>query len=178
MPGLRLQLDQKGPAPQPWLLTCFLCTQELILAVRSSTICDSYVCNILLPACRPHQLEKVMIVVPGLNSLPGILNLTATTLERILSACPNLKKIGNLLSWKLQRSILVDFIVFNTECLIKKKKLISATYLFKINTERNAVSHHGSQRIFFFMFNVSACTVPRDGTVRYCTRYIHSVPIS
>jgi hypothetical protein len=49
-------------------------------------------------------VEKVMIVVPGLNSLPGILNLTATSLERILASCPNIKKIGNLLSWKLRRS--------------------------------------------------------------------------
>jgi hypothetical protein len=44
-----------------------------------------------------------MIVVPGLNSLPGILNLTATSMERILAACPNIRKIGNLLSWNLRR---------------------------------------------------------------------------
>jgi hypothetical protein len=44
-----------------------------------------------------------MIVVPGLNSLPGILNLTAASMERILAACPNIRKIGNLLSWNLKR---------------------------------------------------------------------------
>ena len=51
------------------------------MAVRSSTICDGYVCNTLLPACRTQLIEKVMIVVPGLNSLPGILHLTATSLH-------------------------------------------------------------------------------------------------
>ena len=55
------------------------------MAVRSSTICDGYVCNTLLPACRTQLIEKVMIVVPGLNSLPGILHLTATSLHHILA---------------------------------------------------------------------------------------------
>lgn len=85
--------------------------KELILAVRSSTICDNYVVNTLLPACRSTQaVEKVMIVVPGLNSLPGILNLTATSLERILTACPNIRKIGNLLSWKLQSEDILELL--------------------------------------------------------------------
>lgn len=82
--------------------------KELILAVRSSTICDGYVCNTLLPACRTQLIEKVMIVVPGLNSLPGILHLTATSLHHILAACPNLRKIGNLLSWKLQSEDILE----------------------------------------------------------------------
>jgi hypothetical protein len=50
-----------------------------------------------------------MIVVPGLNSLYGILQLTATTLHHILTACPNIRKIGNLLSWKLQRCLYIEY---------------------------------------------------------------------
>ena len=44
-----------------------------------------------------------MIVVPGLNSLPGILKLKINTVHALMHLCPNLRKLGNLLSWDVDK---------------------------------------------------------------------------
>jgi len=75
--------------------------RELILAVRSHVITDHYLCS-LLADCSLTGLEKVLVVVPGLNSIPGILHLHTLTLQTLLHTCPNLRKVGNLLSWSIQ----------------------------------------------------------------------------
>jgi len=74
--------------------------KELILAIRSNVIKDSFIID-LIRGHRLSELEKVFLVVPGVNSLPGILNLTEQTVDYLINNCPNIKKIGNLLSWKL-----------------------------------------------------------------------------
>ena len=51
--------------------------------VRSPLISDTYVQR-LVTDCQLVKLQKILFVVPGLNSLPGILNLA---------------KLGNILSW-------------------------------------------------------------------------------
>ncbi len=43
--------------------------QELILAVRSSTINDGYVCNTLLPACHPQVRGVILRKFPTHSQL-------------------------------------------------------------------------------------------------------------
>jgi len=75
--------------------------RELIIAMRSSVITDQYICT-LIENNHLRGLEKILIVVPGLNSLPGILKLHEHTVQTILNYCPNLHKLGNLLSWSIE----------------------------------------------------------------------------
>ena len=77
-----------------------------------------YICS-LIENNHLSCLEKILIVVPGLNSLPGILKLHVRiitlqngdkvyfccqehTVQTILNFCPNLHKLGNLLSWSVE----------------------------------------------------------------------------
>ena len=72
--------------------------RELIVAVRSNMINDNYVQR-LVTVCQLEQLQKILFVVPGLNSLPGILKLTINTVHALMHLCPDLNKLGNILSW-------------------------------------------------------------------------------
>jgi len=80
---------------------------ELLIAIRSKMISDHYVQR-LVSDCELFALEKVMIVVPGLNSLPGILNLKVNTVHALMHLCPNLSKIGNLLSWDVDKEDVLE----------------------------------------------------------------------
>ena len=59
---------------------------------------DTYVQR-LVTECQLEKLEKILFVVPGVNSLPGIIKLTINTVHAFMHLCPNLNKIGNILSW-------------------------------------------------------------------------------
>ena len=72
--------------------------RELIVAVRSPLISDTYVQR-LVTDCQLVKLQKILFVVPGLNSLPGILKLTINTVHALMHLCPDLAKLGNILSW-------------------------------------------------------------------------------
>jgi len=72
--------------------------RELIVATRSNMINDTYVQR-LVTECQLEKLEKILFVVPGVNSLPGIIKLTINTVHAFMHLCPNLNKIGNILSW-------------------------------------------------------------------------------
>jgi len=91
----------------PFLLRNTSGLRELILAVRTSTITDTYL-NQLIAQCRLTELEKVLIVVPGLNSLHGIIQLTSTSVHQLLHCCPRLSKVGNLLSWSVEKEEVVE----------------------------------------------------------------------
>eukprot|EP00088_Acartia_fossae_P064964 TRINITY_DN7_c0_g1_i1.p1 TRINITY_DN7_c0_g1~~TRINITY_DN7_c0_g1_i1.p1 ORF type:complete len:610 (+),score=121.82 TRINITY_DN7_c0_g1_i1:53-1882(+) len=74
--------------------------QELILAIRSSVINDTYILDLLK---KPNLagLEKFLVVIPGMNSIMSTISLTDKTLNFILNNLRSLKKVGNLLSWSL-----------------------------------------------------------------------------
>lgn len=76
--------------------------KEMILAIRSKTINDSFIKD-LIKTNHLTGLEKLLLVVPGVNSIPGILDLTENTVEYVIKNCKNIKKLGNLLSWKIER---------------------------------------------------------------------------
>jgi len=82
---------------------------ELVLAVRSLAIDDHYVQRLILD-CELFQLETVMIVVPGLNSHRhrGILRLGVNTIHSLMDLCPNLRKLGNLLSWCVDKADVLE----------------------------------------------------------------------
>lgn len=77
--------------------------KELIIALRSYIVSDDYICGLLID-CQLQQLEKLLIVVPGLNNLPGVIPLTMQTVDFVLDFCPAMKKLGNLLSWDVLKS--------------------------------------------------------------------------
>lgn len=51
--------------------------------MRSSTLDDLYVCD-LIERSNLTNLDKLLIVVPGLNNLPNILKLTTSTFNFVL----------------------------------------------------------------------------------------------
>jgi len=91
----------------PYLLRNAKELTELLIAIRSNLINDYYVQR-LITDCELFALEKVMIVVPGLNSLPGILKLKVNTVHALMHLCPNLTKIGNLLSWDVVKEDVLE----------------------------------------------------------------------
>ena len=111
----------------PYILRNALDLKELIIAVRSCTINHKHI-STLLQDCKLSKLEKLLIVVPGMNSLPNILNLNMNTVYFVIDYCRNLKKLGNILSWTLEEEIVMlnDFLEeisesnFNIEILNKK----------------------------------------------------------
>jgi len=109
----------------PYLLRNAKELTELIIAIRSNVINDYYIQR-LVTDNELFNLEKVMIVVPGLNSLPGILKLKVNTVHALMHLCPNLTKLGNLLSWDVDKeeSLEVEQMVaelnYNIEVVNKK----------------------------------------------------------
>lgn len=76
--------------------------REMILAIRSRTINDAFIKD-LIKTNNLTGLEKLLLVVPGVNSIPGILELTENTVEYVINNCRNIRKLGNLLSWRIER---------------------------------------------------------------------------
>ena len=74
--------------------------QQLIIALRSYFINDDYLCDLLMQR-ELCALTKLNIVVPGLNNMPNVIPLTMRSLNFIMHFCPQVKSIGNLLSWNL-----------------------------------------------------------------------------
>eukprot|EP00090_Calanus_glacialis_P047559 TRINITY_DN9938_c0_g1_i3.p1 TRINITY_DN9938_c0_g1~~TRINITY_DN9938_c0_g1_i3.p1 ORF type:complete len:181 (-),score=53.86 TRINITY_DN9938_c0_g1_i3:29-571(-) len=109
----------------PYLLRNAKELTELIIAIRSNVINDYYIQR-LITDCELYELEKIMIVVPGLNSLPGILKLKVNTVHALMHHCPNLTKLGNLLSWDVDKeeALEVEQVVaemnYNLEVVNKK----------------------------------------------------------
>jgi len=91
----------------PYLLRNAKELTELLIAIRSHLINDHYI-QALVTDCELFNLEKVMIVVPGLNSLPGILKLKVNTVHALMHLCPQLTKIGNLLSWDVDKADVLE----------------------------------------------------------------------
>jgi len=109
----------------PYLLRNAKELRELIVAIRSNVINDYYIQS-LVTDYELFGLEKIMIVVPGLNSLHGILKLKVNTVHALMHLCPNLKKLGNLLSWDVapEEAMEVEQVVaemnYNLEVVNKK----------------------------------------------------------
>lgn len=74
--------------------------RELIVAVRSPVINDKFVQKLLK---KPNfsEIEKILLLIPGVNSIKSTLKIHDETLEYIINNCKKIKKIGNLLSWSL-----------------------------------------------------------------------------
>lgn len=102
-----LQIQHLPEFILPYLLKNSHNLKELIIAVRTATITDAYLYQ-LLTEFDLNQLEKIVIVVPGTNSVKGTIALSNTSLEYLLFFCPNLTKIGNLLSWKVEEKEIED----------------------------------------------------------------------
>lgn len=98
-----LSISNMPPYVLPFILKNSRDLNELILAVRSSKITDDFIRELLLEA-NLCQLRKLLIVVPGLNNLSYVLGLTLDTVRFALGFCPNLNKIGNLISWSVDRN--------------------------------------------------------------------------
>ena len=81
--------------------------RELIVAVRSNIINDNYVQR-LVTVCQLEKLQKILFVVPHRNSLPGILKLTINTVHTLMRLCPDLNKLGNILSWTVASEELAE----------------------------------------------------------------------
>ena len=76
---------------------------ELIIALRSYVINDDYICGLLID-CSLYKLEKLLIVVPGVNNLPGVIKLTMHTVSFVMDFCATMKKLGNVLSWDVSKT--------------------------------------------------------------------------
>jgi len=82
--------------------------KELIIGIRSNIINNQFIGNIL---CRPNlaEIEKILIMIPGNNSIPGTLNtVTEVTVDYILNNCRYVNKLGNLLSWNVKDEYKID----------------------------------------------------------------------
>ena len=86
--------------------------RELILAARTSTLTDPFMRS-LVTRHGLHGLEKLLVVVPGLNDIGGALDLTADFASFAVDCMPRLRKIGNLISWRVGRD---DLFVLETDC--------------------------------------------------------------
>ena len=86
--------------------------RELILAARTSTLTDKFM-KYLVASVGLRSLEKLMVVVPGLNDIPGALDLTADFASFAIDSMPRLRKLGNLISWSVGRD---DLFVLEADC--------------------------------------------------------------
>jgi hypothetical protein len=84
----------------PYILRNANGLKELIVAIRCYIITDEFICNLLID----HDLrclEKLLIVVPGVNNMPNVIPLTLRTVSFVLEFCQNMKRLGNIMSWTL-----------------------------------------------------------------------------
>lgn len=98
-----LALTFVPPYVLPFMLRNAQSLKELKIALRSYIIYDDYICGLLID-CDLYQLEKLLIVVPGCNNLPGVIPLTMQTVNFVWDFCPRMKSLGNLLSWDVLKS--------------------------------------------------------------------------
>ncbi|HIE83057.1 MAG TPA: hypothetical protein EYQ00_04060 [Dehalococcoidia bacterium] len=70
------------------------------MAVRCYILTDDYIRDLLV-RCDLRLLEKLLVLVPGLNNMPNIIPLTPNVAYFALEFCPKLKRLGNLLSWQI-----------------------------------------------------------------------------
>eukprot|EP00088_Acartia_fossae_P025026 TRINITY_DN25880_c0_g1_i1.p1 TRINITY_DN25880_c0_g1~~TRINITY_DN25880_c0_g1_i1.p1 ORF type:complete len:309 (-),score=44.53 TRINITY_DN25880_c0_g1_i1:316-1242(-) len=90
--------------------------KELLLAVRSAIINDSNMIQLFNQCPLLQGLEKLMIVVPGVNSMQGILELTECFVNFVNVNCPRIQKLGNLLSWRLDKIFVDELLQAVQEC--------------------------------------------------------------
>ena len=76
--------------------------RELIIALRCYFMEDDYFCNLLIQR-NLQALTKLIICVPGLNNLPAVIPLSMKSVHFVLDFCLEIKTIGNLLSWTLNK---------------------------------------------------------------------------
>jgi len=107
-------IDTNFPTSLLYFLLRNAALTELILALRSEIVQDSTLIP-LFQKINTQEFEKVLICVPGNNSMPGIINLTENFVNCVNIHCPNLKKLGNLLSWKVNPEYVDEL-----ECSIKE----------------------------------------------------------
>jgi len=107
-------IDTNFPTSLLYFLLRNAALTELILALRSEIIQDSTLIP-LFQKINTQEFEKVLICVPGNNSMPGIINLTENFVNCVNIHCPNLAKLGNLLSWKVNPEYVAEL-----QCSIKE----------------------------------------------------------
>ena len=100
--------------------------KELIIAQRTNLLNDSFVRN-LIQTHRLFKLEKILLLVPGKNVIKNQLDLTSATLDAILALCPNIRKIGNLLTWRVDLETCMTYkaqnIQYDLELMYKEMKI-------------------------------------------------------
>ena len=101
---------------------------ELKIALRSYIVSDDYICGLLIDCCL-YKLEKLLIVVPGINNLSGVIKLTMRTVEFVMDFCTGITSIGNVYSW--------DVLTHPESEFVKLKKKINDEHL-----ELNLINRH------------------------------------
>ena len=86
--------------------------RELIVAARTSTLTDSFMRS-LVTQHGLRGLEKLLVVVPGVNDIGGALSLTTDFASFAIDCMPRLRKIGNLISWTVGPE---DLLVIQRDC--------------------------------------------------------------
>ncbi len=72
---------------------------ELILPLRAPEVMRSDAALNLIHQCQLVNLTKLLLVLPGLNDMPGAFNLSLDFLRWLLDYCKNLNKVGNVFVW-------------------------------------------------------------------------------
>ena len=75
--------------------------KEFILAVRFDGLNDAFLRSTLVDNDL-RGLEKFLVIVPGKNNMPNILDLNIDFAEFVLEFCPKMMRLGNLFSWKVR----------------------------------------------------------------------------
>ncbi len=86
-----------------YILTNGQSLTDLTLAMRTHIFSDTFMVNLFLK-CNVSNLEKLQILLPANNNLPGVFPLSVEAIEAILANCPNIRMIGNLLSWSVAQT--------------------------------------------------------------------------
>uniref|UniRef100_A0A1B6DMF7 F-box domain-containing protein n=1 Tax=Clastoptera arizonana TaxID=38151 RepID=A0A1B6DMF7_9HEMI len=75
--------------------------QNLVIAMKSAQLNDEYICN-LLSFVNVETLQYLSISTPDKNVTAASLNITMNSVERIVTECPNLLRLSNLLVWNVE----------------------------------------------------------------------------
>ncbi len=73
------------------------------MPIRAPAVLDSSYMTDLLLECGLSKLEKLLLLLPGVNDTPAVFKLDSGFLEFLLDFCPGMKKVGNLLTWSVTR---------------------------------------------------------------------------
>lgn len=71
---------------------------EIVLAMKNMLFCDSFVVS-LFSSLYLAKLKHLMILVPHKNVTLSSFSLSMSTVEALISMCPQLEQLGNLLVW-------------------------------------------------------------------------------